>query len=163
MKTEEQKIKYRENNRLYRLNNVVKIRQSQKRWRDNNKEADRKRKREWLSKNKERANDIARKSRDKLKDIVFNHYSAGKLICACCGEKERAFLCIDHINGGGNKHRRSIYKRNQSAVSIYPWLKKMGYPKGFQVLCHNCNMAKGIFGKCPHSSLDIGLIQVVIR
>lgn len=30
------------------------------------------------------------------------------------------------------------------------WLKTNGYPDGFQTLCHNCNMAKGFYGICPH-------------
>lgn len=30
------------------------------------------------------------------------------------------------------------------------WQRKNNYPKGFQVLCHNCNLAKGFYGKCPH-------------
>jgi hypothetical protein len=30
------------------------------------------------------------------------------------------------------------------------WLKRNGYPKGFRVLCHNCNSARGLYGYCPH-------------
>lgn len=33
------------------------------------------------------------------------------------------------------------------------WLRRNNYPNGFQVLCHNCNMAKGFYGKCPHQSI----------
>jgi len=31
-------------------------------------------------------------------------------------------------------------------------LRKEGYPGGIQILCHNCNTGKEIFGrvKCPH-------------
>jgi hypothetical protein len=29
------------------------------------------------------------------------------------------------------------------------------FPDGFQVLCHNCNLAKGYYGECPHNSLKI--------
>lgn len=64
--------------------------------------------------------------------------------CVCCGEKEPTFLCIDHINGGGLKHRREIRTNN-----LTYWLKINNYPKGFQVLCYNCNNAK-ISGNCPH-------------
>jgi hypothetical protein len=55
------------------------------------------------------------------------------------------FLCIDHINGGGSKHRRE-----GKFPSMYQWLKTHNFPEGFQVLCHNCNMAKFIYGVCPH-------------
>jgi hypothetical protein len=30
-------------------------------------------------------------------------------------------------------------------------VKAAGYPKDrYQLLCHNCNMAKGFYGLCPH-------------
>ncbi len=67
--------------------------------------------------------------------------------CACCGETEPKFLAIDHIDGGGNAHRREI----GVGSNIYSWLRQNGYPEGFQVLCHNCNNAKGFYGECPHS------------
>lgn len=67
--------------------------------------------------------------------------------CACCGETEPMFLAIDHINGGGNQHRKFMHKRD---ISI--WLRDNNYPPGFQVLCHNCNMAKAYYGICPHQS-----------
>jgi hypothetical protein len=67
--------------------------------------------------------------------------------CRCCGEPHTAFLAIDHIDGGGNAHRRAIGRR-----SIFQWLRDNGYPSGFQVLCHNCNLAKQFYGSCPHQS-----------
>lgn len=69
--------------------------------------------------------------------------------CACCGETTYEFLCIDHINGGGARQRRETKKH------IYHWLKQAGWPtQGFQVLCHNCNLAKGFYGQCPHRSTN---------
>jgi hypothetical protein len=32
------------------------------------------------------------------------------------------------------------------------WLRKNGFPKGFRVLCHNCNFAHGHYGYCPHKT-----------
>lgn len=64
--------------------------------------------------------------------------------CACCGEREFMFLCIDHVDGGGNKHRATI------KGDFYRWLIENNFPPGFQTLCHNCNMAKGLYGHCPH-------------
>jgi hypothetical protein len=84
--------------------------------------------------------------RQKFRDVadeVIAHYG-GK--CACCGETERLFLSIDHINNDGAKHRREV-----PASSLYRWLKKNGYPEGFQVLCMNCNCGKARNGGvCPH-------------
>ena len=76
-----------------------------------------------------------------LRMSVLSHYGG---ICACCGEDELEFLGIDHIKGGGNQHRKGLN------VSIYYWLRKNGFPQGFRVLCHNCNLASGFYGVCPH-------------
>lgn len=72
----------------------------------------------------------------------IKHYG-GK--CACCGESEPKFLALDHIYGGGTKHRKG--KGN-----IVYWIVKNNYPDLFQILCHNCNSAKGFYGECPHTS-----------
>ncbi len=82
----------------------------------------------------------------KLKDEVIAAYG-GK--CACCGEDTREFLVLDHVNGGGNKHRLSYGARNAS-LYIYREVRRNGYPGGFQVLCANCNLAKERAGGCPH-------------
>jgi len=68
-------------------------------------------------------------------------------VCACCGEKEEIFLAIDHVNNDGAEHRREL--RGVSSAFFYRWLKKNGFPPGFQTLCHNCNWAKSR-GGCPH-------------
>ncbi|MBD0372781.1 MAG: hypothetical protein ICV60_18195 [Pyrinomonadaceae bacterium] len=71
--------------------------------------------------------------------------------CACCGESALEFLAIDHVNGGGSKQRRELKRRG---VNFYRWLKKQGFPQGeYQALCHNCNMAKGFYGECPHGRI----------
>lgn len=87
-----------------------------------------------------------RRYRKDDQDRAVEHYG-GK--CACCGETERAFLVIDHIHGGGNEHRKQ--EKITGANNIGAWLKKHGYPEGFQVLCANCNTAKEKEGGCPHA------------
>lgn len=54
-------------------------------------------------------------------------------------------LVIDHTNGGGNVHRRTV---RVEAPHIYRWLRDQGYPDTFQTLCWNCNYAKD-HGGCP--------------
>lgn len=90
-----------------------------------------------------RAQDIAYDRRTKL--AALDQY--GGRFCACCRESHIEFLEIDHINGGGNKHRREI---GQAAKKMYRWLKVNNYPSGFRVLCSNCNKSLGAFGYCPH-------------
>lgn len=68
--------------------------------------------------------------------------------CVCCGESIQVFLQFDHINGGGNQHRGQIKRRRFATMAS--WLINEGYPKGFQILCANCNWAKHANGICPH-------------
>jgi len=104
--------------------------------------------RKWRENNREKANALANKAKKKYeakcKRLVFEHY--GK-ICKCCGEDEKLFLTIDHINGGGEKHRKKIGRK------ICVWLFKNNFPEGFQTLCFNCNWGKHINGGiCPHKT-----------
>lgn len=80
---------------------------------------------------------------------VLRHYGNGKVRCACCGELHIEFLVLDHLNGGGNKHRKSIFGQ-VGRGDIYRWVIKNNYPKGFRVLCDNCNASIGRYGYCPH-------------
>jgi len=43
-----------------------------------------------------------------LKTDVLRHYGNGELACVNCGECRLPCLTIDHIDGGGLKHRRQI-------------------------------------------------------
>lgn len=91
---------------------------------------------------------VANGAHAKLKAEVFEQY--GGRVCACCGEKKDIrFLHIDHTDGGGNQHRKSI--GGHSGGKFYRWLKRNGFPRGYQVLCADCNTAKGYYGECPHN------------
>jgi len=81
----------------------------------------------------------------RLRKEIINAYG-GK--CSCCGEGQYEFLAIDHVNGGGGAHRR----RKPGGNAIWCEIKKEGFPDIYQVLCHNCNMAKGFYGACPHGA-----------
>ena len=99
----------------------------------------------WVAKNRGKYNKTQHNWKEGLRDAVFGHY--GKF-CKCCGEDERKFLSIDHINGGGAAHRRSIGRKG--GYPFYCWLKNQGFPVGFQILCFNCHIAKDAYGVCPH-------------
>lgn len=84
-------------------------------------------------------------AKDALKLEIFNVY--GGPHCACpnrCSVKQILVLTIDHIDGGGNQHRKEI------KGSFYKWLKKNNFPPGYRVLCMNCNFSWGIHGVCHH-------------
>jgi len=80
---------------------------------------------------------------------VLEHYSSGNPECACCGESRYEFLCLDHTNGGGNKQRRELGMMQAGQV-FHRWIVRNNFPAGYRVLCHNCNMALGFYGACPH-------------
>ena len=87
-----------------------------------------------------------RRWKKKLKFELFSHYSNGIPKCNCCGYSNIDGLSIDHINGRiSHGHSRKF-----RSIDLYSWLKRNGYPKGFRVLCLNCNAAIGINRKCPH-------------
>jgi hypothetical protein len=90
---------------------------------------------------------VIKSNRARYRDMRLNcieHYGNE---CACCCEKKIEFLAIDHIGGGGLKHRMELRKINQN---IFEFLIKNNYPDGFRVLCHNCNSSHGHYGYCPH-------------
>lgn len=83
----------------------------------------------------------------RLKLKVFLRYSP-ELKCACCGESKFEFLTLDHIEG----RKAWGHGRELRSNRLYLWIVRNNYPKGFQVLCYNCNCAKGLYGECPHKS-----------
>lgn len=84
------------------------------------------------------------KQRERLKVII----ALGEK-CECCGETNYEFLQVDHINGGGRKHRIAT---NQD---VYRDIIKQGIPKDkFRILCANCNFSLGMYGHCPHNNKE---------
>lgn len=97
----------------------------------------------------------AKEKRDALRLRVFEYYSDGDVCCACCGESSMCFLSLDHVNNDGAEHRRKLTggKSRGGNLQVFYWILRNDFPPGFQVLCHNCNMAKGIYGECPHETM----------
>ena len=109
---------------------------------------------------KKEMNRQSRDSKRRLRYEVLTHYCNGIPKCACCGESHVEFLALDHIHGGGNKHRKEI---SAFGSEFYSWLKNNGWPNDppLQILCHNCNLAKGFYGTCPHQKQaeDFRMVQ----
>jgi len=68
--------------------------------------------------------------------------------CTCCGEDNWAFLEFDHVDNDGKEHRKYL---KSIKVSILEWIVQNNYPDSIQLLCSNCNKAKGLYGHCPHT------------
>lgn len=86
-------------------------------------------------------NTLNRSRNLRYKDAVYKAY--GGYVCSCCSVTNPVFLTIDHINGGGGKHRLGLHQH------FYKWLIDNKFPEGFRVLCMNCNWARR-YGACPH-------------
>jgi hypothetical protein len=101
---------------------------------------------------RERIRRAALHTATKLK--IFTYYSKGVPVCECCGEKILMLLTLDHIDGGGAKHKREISKGMlHSSSYLYRWVVQNNFPPLFQVLCFSCNAGKHLNGGiCPHQS-----------
>jgi len=141
MNITEKKRKY---NLAYLESHRDAIRVSKREWRKERYAADPDYLMRYYWRNRDR---VLAKSKLKLALIKRETIEAYGGHCACCGEENVEFLSLDHINNDGNEHRKTVC----SGSGFYIKLKNAGFPKGqLQVLCFNCNMAKGIYGQCPH-------------
>jgi len=125
--------------------NADQNREYQRQWRRDHKDEINARLRRKYAEHKAAGTLPSDKYRRNLRASVIEAYG-GK--CDCCGETHIEFLVIDHIDGGGRQHRKSL------GSYIYKWLRDQGYPAGFRVLCHNCNCAFAYYGSCPHGGLE---------
>jgi len=125
------------------MRTVEEVKKYQKNYYQRNKEYLNARSRKWRTENKEKAKENGRNRRKRIRMEVMSYYGGSPPKCVCCGEQHIEFLTIDHVNG--NK-----LKNFGEGSNLYYWLRKNDFPEGFQVLCFNCNCAKGIYGVCPH-------------
>lgn len=89
---------------------------------------------------------LQKRKNDELRDEVYRHYGD---CCSCCGESEKLFLQIDHVNNDGNKQRKEIKVTTQ----LYRWIIDNNFPDTLQLLCANCNFGKFRNGGiCPHQT-----------
>lgn len=110
-----------------------------------NKEKIKAYRKEWSKHNREKCAAASRRCRSRLREKVLLAYGNK---CACCGETQIQFLALDHVNGGGNEERRQL--NITDPIEMYRLVRNRGFPPEYQVLCHNCNMAKSLYGQCPH-------------
>ena len=90
----------------------------------------------YLNARKDETSKYHRESCQQFKALIMAHYGDGKCACVKCGENRLPCLTIDHINGGGNKHRRENH--THTGLHFYKWLIHNNYPTGYRTLCWNC-------------------------
>ena len=94
---------------------------------------------------------------------ILQHYSrdiseSDIPCCSCCGLNSHIdFLDIDHITGKKEMESEPElvnlgYSSKLDGTVLNLWIIKNNFPKGFQILCKNCNQAKGMNknnNECP--------------
>ena len=109
------------------------------------RERENERRNKWRIEHSERTNDQRRSKHTERKELIVAEYG-GK--CACCGESDFRFLTIDHVGNNGSEER----KQGIRASRLYYKIIREQFPATYQILCYNCNCAKGVYGICPHQS-----------
>lgn len=126
-----------------------------KRWQENHKELIRERsvgyRRKAYILDPEKAKNKTKAYSARLKSTFIEMYGGA---CSCCGETEQEFLSLDHVQG------QVGIKRKESSISAWNKAIKEYRPDLYQVLCMNCNFAKGKFGICPHQKRKQGTSEV---
>jgi hypothetical protein len=83
----------------------------------------------------------------RLKTAVMVRYGRvdedGEPLCSMpgCSVSNLDMLTIDHVTeGSGAAHRKKM--NHGSGINLYRWLRRQGYPKGYQTLCFNHHAVK---------------------
>lgn len=100
----------------------------------------------WNERNRDRMRANDRRYRLRVRYALLKMYGE---VCACCGEANKDFLSVDHINGDGTAHRRNF---KGVSNSMYRALLKEKRDD-IQILCFNCNLGRERNGGiCPHKA-----------
>lgn len=94
---------------------------------------------------KENKREYQRNLTSKYKNLFLEMYGNQ---CSCCGENIQDFLTIEHKQGQQKISRRTGLVAYRDAVKEFR-------PDLYEVLCWNCNCAKGKLGYCPHHPPEI--------
>lgn len=89
-----------------------------------------------------------RKERTRKYKEQFIEMYGGK--CNCCGETIFDFLTIEHRNG--QKGKPKYEKSREHGEHGYKKASQEYRPDLYEILCWNCNCAKGHLGYCPHQN-----------
>ena len=114
--------------------NTEEMRECKKKYYQENKEVVLAQHKKYREDNQDKVAEAKRRKWAELRYRVLDYYSSGKICCAICSEDRLPCLSVDHLNGGGNKHRREV----GFGYAFYLWIERSNYPEGFRVLCMNC-------------------------
>lgn len=89
--------------------------------------------------------------RQALRAETFQTYGVA---CAKCGFSDSRALQIAHIENNGAEERKRLGGQHIAGWRFYHWLKKMGWPSGYQTLCANCNAIKQVEKLASNAAID---------
>src|SRR3990167_4175518 len=69
---------------------------------------------EWKKNHQKETFHTNQKWRNRIRMECLNAYGGKKPKCICCGEDEIKFLAIDHMKGGGNKHKQERKQKGEN-------------------------------------------------
>lgn len=104
---------------------------------------------------KEQTNANSKANREKTKVWVIQQYG-GRCSCPGCPENDARFLTLDHVNGDGSIHRKTM------KYDLYTWARKNNCPDTLRLMCWNCNCGRyQNGGTCPHEDKLCGVVALV--
>lgn len=84
--------------------------------------------------------EVANRQTAAIKLEVLTQYGKKRKLQCCwrgCTVVDIDMLTLDHINNDGAKHRRELGNKN-----VYRWVRRNGFPEGFQTLCGSHQLKK---------------------
>ena len=72
---------------------------------------------------------------------VYEYF--GGCVCKDCGTTDLDVLTLDHLKGGGQKHRASLYKCGSGGGMTSKFAAQLrrgqDLPQDYEIVCRNCN------------------------
>lgn len=93
---------------------------------------------------REKINACAKQRRKKLRSEILD-LLGGK--CVCCGETNKIYLQVDHLNKDGKQHRALC---NNDTYTLFKDIKKNPSRFELRVLCASCHFAFTQGEQCQH-------------
>jgi hypothetical protein len=126
-------------NKQYRAEHIEQEKQYSKQYRDNHREQIKQRMKRYCQKPevKKQRNESVRKYQIKIKKIIVNHYTKGKMKCELCPEDTWEIFELHHPELNGKKDRENV--NGATGTKFYRWVIKNNFPKGYMILCPNCH------------------------
>lgn len=127
-----------------RIRSAIEQKQQREMWAREHPDKMRRYKEAWRANNPAKARRSCREEHRRLRREIIAGYGG---VCVHCGDDRWQVLTVDHINGGGTRHRKQFHG---NAGMFYRWLRDQGFPRDdYRLLCYNCNCARAHTGALP--------------